>query len=58
MCVRFAAEAHPGALQAHLDPVFRRELANAQDAVGEIEERVEELQDAVLQFEFGEGAAA
>lgn len=49
--IRWAAEIYPGYLQSHLDPVFRHELDVTQNALVEIEDRVEKIEDAVVDLE-------
>ncbi len=53
--LRCVSELFPGAIQIHLDPVFRRELDITQTALVELEGRLEDLEDAVVRLEL-EGA--
>jgi hypothetical protein len=54
LCARFAAELKPGAVQALLDPAFRRELDVTQEAVKELEDRLDVAEDAVASLACGE----
>jgi hypothetical protein len=54
LALRFASELYPGRIMEHLDPVFRQELDVTQEAVVELEDRVDDVEDGLVVMEQGE----